>query len=132
MSIELDYPEFPYEDSPGWITWAQKPWNGVLVMVDGIPFKAGDKVTFDVSVYGDSTGQTLAAWTRGVVDVPADITSVGYTIPWDGVLDAITEGFISAFYTLDPVGGGEPTTSQEGMVWYSLRRPDGTVCGPDD
>lgn len=30
MSIELDFPEFPYAELPGGVTCGQKPWNGVL------------------------------------------------------------------------------------------------------
>ncbi|MGW0754004.1 hypothetical protein [Streptomyces sp. NPDC002587] len=131
MSIELDFPEFPFEEPPGSINCLQKPWNGVLVKVDQIPFTTGDKVTFDVTVYSDTTGQTLAAKTQGVVTVTADTTSVSYTIPWDGVLDAVTEGSITVFYTLTPADGSTPSTSQEAMVHYSRQQPGGTVCGPD-
>ncbi|AWZ05941.1 MULTISPECIES: hypothetical protein [unclassified Streptomyces] len=111
MSIALDFPEFPFEEPPGSINCLQKPWNGVLVKVDQIPFTAGDKVTFEVTVYSDTTtGQTLAAKTQGIVSVTADTTSVSYTIPWDGVLDAATEGSITVFYTLTPADGSTPST----------------------
>lgn len=130
MSIALDFPEFPFEEPPGSINCLQKPWNGVLVEVDHIPFTAGDKVTFDVTVYSDTTGQTLAAKTHGVVSVAADTTSVSYTIPWDGILDAVAEGSITVVYTLTPADGSTPSTSQEAMVQYSRQQPGGTVCGP--
>ncbi len=91
MPIELDFPEFPFEEAPGLIGCRQEPWNGVLVVVDHIPFTTGDKVTFDVTVCGDTDGQSVAAQTQGVVNVTADTTSVSYTIPWEGVLDAVTE-----------------------------------------
>lgn len=100
-------------------------------MVDHIPFTTGDKVTFDVTVCSDTSGQTLAAKTQGVVSVTADTTSVSYTIPWVGVLDAVTEGSITVFYTLTPADGSTPSISQEAMVQYSRQQPGGTVCGPD-
>ncbi|GHD75522.1 hypothetical protein ACFQL8_15060 [Streptomyces goshikiensis] len=131
MSIALDFPEFPFEEPPGSISCLQKPWNGVLVRVDHIHFTTGDKVTFDVTVYSDTAGQILAAKTQGVVRVTADTTSVSYTIPWDGVLDAVAEGSITVLYTLAPVDGSTPSTSQEAMVQYSRQQPGGTVCGPD-
>ncbi|KOG54645.1 hypothetical protein ADK75_13490 [Streptomyces virginiae] len=131
MSIALDFPEFPFEEPPGSINCRQKPWNGVLVVVDQIPFTTGDKVTFDITVCSDTTGHTLAAKTQGVVSVTADTTSVSYTIPWDGVLDAVIEGSITVFYTLTPADGSAPLTSQEAMVQYSRQQPGGTVCGPD-
>ncbi|MFB6518972.1 hypothetical protein [Streptomyces sp. NPDC056401] len=65
------------------------------------------------------------------MSVTADTTSVSYTIPWDGILDAVTEGSITVFYTLTPADGSTPSTSQEAMVQYSRRQPCGTVCGPD-
>ncbi|MDH6145288.1 MULTISPECIES: hypothetical protein [Kitasatospora] len=49
MSVALDFPEFPYAEFGG-ITCRQEPWNGVLVRVEEIPFKAGDKLTFHVTV----------------------------------------------------------------------------------
>ncbi|MFE2323441.1 hypothetical protein ACFXD5_05890 [Streptomyces sp. NPDC059385] len=131
MSIELDFPEFPYEDPPGRITWRQKPWNGVLVRVDRQSFKTGDKVTFDVVVRSDATGQTPAATIQGVVSISSDCASVDYTIPWTGVLDAVTEGSIIAWYTLTPANGGEPISSEAAIVDYSRLQPGGTVCGPD-
>ncbi|MCX5409845.1 hypothetical protein OHA37_39125 [Streptomyces sp. NBC_00335] len=131
MPVELDFPEFPFEEPPGSINCLQKPWNGVLVVVDHIPFTTGDKVTFDVTVCSDTSGQTLAAKTQGVVSVTADTTSVSYTIPWVGVLDAVTEGSITVFYTLTPADGSTPSISQEAMVQYSRQQPGGTVCGPD-
>ncbi|WP_416876396.1 hypothetical protein, partial [Kitasatospora sp. SC0581] len=72
MSVELDIPEFPHEEPPGEITCRQKPWNGVLVRVNQIPFKAGDKLTFDVTVRSDFQGQTPAAAVQGVVNIAAD------------------------------------------------------------
>lgn len=131
MSIELDFPEFPYEEPPDGITCRQKPWNGVLVRVDQIPFKTGDKVTFHVTVCSDATGQTLAAKTQGIVAITADTTSADYTIPWDGVLDAVAEGSIIAFYTLAPADGSAPSTSEAAIVRYSRQQPGGAVCGPD-
>ncbi|GGS15862.1 hypothetical protein Snoj_29840 [Streptomyces nojiriensis] len=132
MSVELDFPEFPYEEPPGGITCRQEPWNGVLVAVDQIPFKTGDKVTFHITVCSDATGQTPAAEIQGVASITADTTSASYTIPWDGVLDAVTEGSIIAFYTLTPADGSASSTSQEAIVRYSRQRPGGAVCGPDD
>ncbi|MGW6573537.1 hypothetical protein ACWGAN_15345 [Streptomyces sp. NPDC054945] len=132
MSIELDIPEFPYEEPPRGITCGQEPWNGVLLMVDRIPFRTGDKVTFHVTVHSDGSGQIVAARTQGVVSITADTTSVGWTIPWAGVLDTVSQGSISAFYTLAPADGSAPSTSQEAIVLYSRQRPDGTVCGPDN
>ncbi|MFD8141591.1 hypothetical protein [Streptomyces sp. NPDC059708] len=132
MSIELDFPEFPHEEPPAGITCRQEPWNGVLVRVDRIPFKAGDKVTFHVTVCSDDAGQTPAVTTRGVVSITADTASVGYTIPWNGVLDTVTEGSVIAFYTLTPADGGALSTSQDAIVRYSRHRHDGTVCGADD
>ncbi|MFD7554494.1 MULTISPECIES: hypothetical protein [unclassified Streptomyces] len=131
MSIELDFPEFPYEDPPGWITCRQKPWNGVLVRVDQQSFKAGDKVTFDVVVCSDAGGQTPVAEIQGVVSINTDTASVDYTIPWAGVLDAVTEGSILVWYTLTPANGGEPSTSEAAIVDYSRHQHGGTVCGPD-
>ncbi|MFI9325235.1 hypothetical protein ACIGXI_36425 [Kitasatospora aureofaciens] len=131
MSAELDFPEFPYEEPPYGITWWQKPWNGVLVRVDQIPFNAGDELTFHVTVCSDVHGQTSAATIQGVVSITADTTTVDYTIPWDGVLDAVTEGSITVFYTLTPSDGSEPTTSEGAIVQYSHRQPGGAVCGPD-
>lgn len=132
MSIELDFPEFPYAEPPGGITCQQKPWNGVLVRADQMLFKTGDTVTFHVTVCSDITGQTLAAADQGVVSITADTTSASYTIPWDGVLDTVTEGSIIAFYTLTPADGSAPSTSQEAIVRYSRQRPGGAVCGPDN
>ncbi|MEU9109859.1 hypothetical protein AB0D54_37140 [Streptomyces xanthophaeus] len=132
MSVELDVPEFAYEEPPAGITCQQKPWNGVLVWVDQIPFKTGDRITFDVTVWSDASGQTLAVEHQGLVVITADTTSASYTIPWDGVLDAVTEGSISAFYILTPAGGSAPLTSQEAIVRYSRQHPGGAVCGPDD
>ncbi|MCX4957396.1 hypothetical protein [Streptomyces virginiae] len=132
MSIELDFPEFPYEEPPGGITCRQKPWNGVLVVVDQIPFKTGDKVTFHITVCSDATGQTPAAEIQGVASITADTASAGYTIPWDGVLDAVTDGCIIAFYTLTPADGSPSSTSQEAIVRYSRQQPGGGACGPDD
>ncbi|MFI8500610.1 hypothetical protein ACIGFK_19240 [Streptomyces sp. NPDC085524] len=126
MSIENDFPEFPYEDPPGWITCRQKPWNGVLVRVDRQSFKAGDKITFDVTVCSDAAGPNPAAKIRGVVSVTADTTSADYTIPWAGVLDAVTEGSITAFYTLTPADGGGPLTSEAAIVDYSRHQLGGT------
>ncbi|MET9959647.1 hypothetical protein ABZ128_11370 [Streptomyces sp. NPDC006326] len=131
MSIELDFPEFPYEEPPGGITCRQKPWNGVLVVVDEIPFKTGDKVTFHITVCSDANGQIPAAEIQGVASITSDTTSAGYTIPWDGVLDAVTEGSIIAFYTLSPADGSRSSTSQEAIVRYSRQQPGG-VCGPDN
>lgn len=131
MSVELDIPEFPYEEPPGGITCRQKPWNGVLVRVDRIPFKAGDTLTFDVTVRGDLPGRTPAATVQGVVGITADTTTVDYTIPWDGVLDAVPEGSITVLYRLTPADGSKPTTSEAALVRYSRRQPSGTVCGPD-
>ncbi|ATZ24082.1 hypothetical protein ACFZBM_25420 [Streptomyces lavendulae] len=131
MPIELDFPEFPFEEAPGLIGCRQEPWNGVLVVVDHIPFTTGDKVTFDVTVCGDTDGQSVAAQTQGVVNVTADTTSVSYTIPWEGVLDAVTEGSIIASYCRTPVDGSTPSTSQEAIVRYSRQQSGGTVCGPD-
>lgn len=96
-------------------------------MVDHIRFTAGDTVTFDVTVRSDPDGQTLAAQTQGVVTVTADTTSVSCTIPWDGVLDAVTEGSIIVFYTRTPADGSAPSTSQEAIAQYSRRQPGGTV-----
>ncbi|MGW6978284.1 hypothetical protein ACWGE1_02355 [Streptomyces sp. NPDC054932] len=132
MSIELDFPEFPYEEPPSGITCWQKPWNGVLVMVDQIPFKTGDKVTFHITVCSDIAGHTPAVEIQGVANIAADTTSAGYTIPWDGVLDAVVEGSIIAFYTHTPADGSAPSTSQEAIVRYSRQQPDGAVCGPDN
>ncbi|MFE4482106.1 hypothetical protein, partial [Kitasatospora sp. NPDC056789] len=131
MSVELDIPEFPHEEPPGEITCRQKPWNGVLVRVDRIPFKAGDKLTFDVTVRSDFQGQTPAAAVQGVVNIAADTATVDYAIPWDGVLNAVTEGSIMVFYTLTPADGSKPTTSEGAIVRYSRRQPGGAVCGPD-
>ncbi|MFE9799755.1 hypothetical protein ACFYP6_12850 [Streptomyces goshikiensis] len=131
MSIALDFPEFPFEEPPGSISSLQRPWNGVLVRVDHIPFTTGDKVTFDVTVYSHAAGQTVAAKTQGVVRVTADTTSVSYTIPWEGVLDAVADGSITVFYTLTPADGSTSLTSQEAMVQYSRQQPGGTVCGPE-
>ncbi|MFD6936930.1 hypothetical protein ACFWAP_12380 [Streptomyces goshikiensis] len=130
MSIELDFPEFPYEEPPGWITCRHKPWNGVLVRVDYIPFKTGDKVTFDITVCSDTTRQTSTVKNQGVVSITADTTCASYTIPWDGVLDAVTDGSITAFYTLTPADGSEPSTSEAATVRYSRQQPGGAVCGP--
>lgn len=132
MSVELDFPEFPYEEPPAGITCQQEPWNGVLVTVDQIPFKTGDQVTFHVTVCSDYSGQTLAAETHGVVTITADTNSASYTIPWKGVLDAVTEGSIIACYTLTPVDGIPPLTSQEAIVRYSRQQRDGAVCCPDN
>ncbi|MFF3213045.1 hypothetical protein ACFYYB_20525 [Streptomyces sp. NPDC002886] len=131
MTIELDFPEFPFEEPPGGITCAQKPCNGILVVVDHIRFTAGDTVTFDVAVCSDPDGQNVTERTRGVVTVTADTTSVSYTIPWDGVLDAVIEGSIIVFYTRTPADGSAPSSSQEAIAQYSRRRPGGAVCGPD-
>ncbi|MFJ4188122.1 hypothetical protein [Kitasatospora sp. NPDC089509] len=131
MSVEPDFPEFPYEEPPHGITCWQKPWNGVLVRVDQIPCKAGDELTFDVTVCSDFHGQTPAATIQGIVSITADTTSADYTIPWDGVLDAVPEGSITVFYTLTPSDGSEPTTSEGTIVRYSRRQPGGDVCGPD-
>ncbi|MGR4880622.1 hypothetical protein ACIPUC_14505 [Streptomyces sp. LARHCF249] len=132
MSVELDFPEFPYEEPSGSITCWQKPWNGVLVVVDQIRFKTGDKVTFHITVCSDATGRTPAAEIQGVASITADTTSASYTIPWNGVLDAVTEGSIIAFYTLTPADGSPSSSSQEAIVRYSRQRPGGTVCGPDN
>ncbi|MFG2341808.1 hypothetical protein [Streptomyces yangpuensis] len=131
MCVELDIPEFPYEEPPSGITCAQKPWNGVLVQVDRIPFKAGDEVTFHITVCGDIAGHVPAAETQGVVSIAADTTSADWTIPWDGVLDRVTEGSVIAFYTLAPADGGAPSTSQEAIVRYSRQHPGGGACGAD-
>ncbi|MEU5812133.1 hypothetical protein [Streptomyces sp. NPDC047718] len=131
MSVELDFPEFPYEEPPHGITCRQKPWNGVLVRVDRIPFKAGDELTFDVTICSDFHAQTPAATNQGVVSITADTTTVDYTIPWDGVLDAVTEGSITVFYTLTTSNASEPTTSDSATVRYSRQQPSGAVCGPD-
>ncbi|MFD5463077.1 hypothetical protein ACFWIQ_09655 [Kitasatospora sp. NPDC127059] len=130
MSVELDIPEFPHEEPPGGITCWQKPWNGVLVRVDQIPFKAGDKLTFEVTVCSDFSGQTPAATIQGVVSITDDTTTVDYTIPWDGVLDAVHEGSITVFYSLTPADGSKPTTSEGAVVQYSRRQPGGAICGP--
>lgn len=132
MSIELDFPEFPYEEPPAGITCQQKPWNGVLVRVEQISFKTGDKVTFHVTVCSDDTGQTPAVKIQGVVSITADTTSASYTIPWNGVLDTVTTGSIIAFYTLTPADGSAPSTSQDAIVQYSRQHRDGTACGPDN
>ncbi|MFE1873092.1 hypothetical protein ACFW9N_19635 [Streptomyces sp. NPDC059496] len=105
MSIGLDFPEFLYEQPRGGITCWQKPRNGVLVVVDQMPFKTGDEVTFHITVCSDATGQTPAAEIQGVARITADTTSASYTIVWDGVLDAVTEGSVIAFYTLAPRRG---------------------------
>ncbi|MFJ9447888.1 hypothetical protein ACIRRH_39580 [Kitasatospora sp. NPDC101235] len=99
--------------------------------MDQIPFKAGDELTFNVTVCSDFHGQTSAATIQGVVSITADTTTVDYTIPWNGVLDAVTEGSITVFYTLTPSDGSEPTTSEGTIVQYSRRQPGGAVCGPD-
>ncbi|MGW6704525.1 hypothetical protein ACWGDE_06500 [Streptomyces sp. NPDC054956] len=132
MSIELDHPEFPYEEPPGRITCQQKPWNGVLVALDGIPLQRGDKVTFHVTVCSDAHGDTAAAEDRGIVSVTSDTTSAAYTIPWGGVLDTVTEGSIVAFYTVAPADGSAPSTSEAAIVRYSRLQPGGAICGPDD
>ncbi|MEV7174581.1 hypothetical protein AB0O18_33385 [Streptomyces sp. NPDC093224] len=85
----------------------------MLVVVDQMPFKSGDKVTFHVTVCGDDTGQTPAAEFQGVVSITADTTSASYTIHWNGVLDTVTEGSVIAFYTLTPADGSAPSTSRE-------------------
>ncbi|MEU9047162.1 MULTISPECIES: hypothetical protein [unclassified Kitasatospora] len=131
MLVALDHPEFPYAEPAHGITCWQKPWNGVLVRVDQIPFKAGDELTFDVTVCSDFHGPTPAATIKGVVSITADTTTVDYTIPWDGVLDAVTEGSLTVSYTLTPSDGSEPTTSEGAMVRYSRRQRVGAVCGPD-
>ncbi|MFJ9773040.1 hypothetical protein ACIRVF_17675 [Kitasatospora sp. NPDC101157] len=131
MSVEFDIPEFPDEEPPHGITCREKPWNGVLVRVDRIPFRAGDKVTFDVMVCGDFHGQTPAATVQGVVAVAADTTTVHYTIPWDGVLDVVPEGSVAVCYSLTPADGSKPTTSESALVLYSRRQPGGAVCGPE-
>ncbi|MFI5671087.1 hypothetical protein [Streptomyces sp. NPDC051704] len=101
--------------------------------MDQIPFKTGDKVTFHVTVCSDVTGQTPAAEIQGVASITADTTRAGYTIPWDGVLDAVPEGSIIAFYTLTPADGSPSSTSQEAIVRYSRRQPGGGgICGPDN
>ncbi|MEU3778372.1 hypothetical protein AB0F11_35255 [Streptomyces sp. NPDC032472] len=132
MSIELDFPDFPYAETPGGITCWQKPWNGVLVVVDQMPFKTGDEVTFHIAVCSDAAGETPAAEIQGVARITADTTSADYTIPWDGVLDAVTEGSIIAFYTLTPADGSASSTSQEAIVRYSRQGSGGGVCGPDN
>ncbi|MFD7729633.1 hypothetical protein ACFV6F_04490 [Kitasatospora phosalacinea] len=121
MSIELDYPEFPYEEPVGWISCRQEPWNGVLVRVAQLSFRTGDQLTFDVTVCSDFPGQTSAATIQGVVSITSDTTSADYTIPWDGVLDTVTEGSITVFYTLTPADGSAPTTSQAAEIRYSCR-----------
>ncbi|MFD8749376.1 hypothetical protein ACFV0O_00090 [Kitasatospora sp. NPDC059577] len=131
MPVEFDIPEFPDEEPPGQIGCRQKPWDGVLVRVDRIPFKAGDELTFDVTICGDVLGQIPAATVQGVVSITADTTTVDYTIPWGGVLDAVPEGSITVFYSLAPAGGGRPTTSETAVVRYSRRQPGGAVCGPN-
>ncbi|MFE3791846.1 hypothetical protein [Streptomyces goshikiensis] len=122
MSIALDFPEFPFEEPPGSITCQQKPWNGVLVRVDHYRSRPATR--------SPSTSRSTAkpAKSRGVT---ADTTSVSYTIPWEGALDAVAEGSITVFYTLTPADGSTPSTSQEAMVQYSRRQPGGTVCGPE-
>ncbi|MFE7529816.1 hypothetical protein ACFU7Y_29490, partial [Kitasatospora sp. NPDC057542] len=97
--------------------------------MDQLPFKAGDQLTFDVTVCGDFPGQTPAATIQGVVNITADTTTVDFTIPWDGVLDSVTEGSITVSCTLTPADGSEPTTSQAAGVRYSRRQPGGAVCG---
>ncbi|MEU8134969.1 hypothetical protein [Streptodolium elevatio] len=125
MSVESDHPEFPYEEPPHGITYRQRPWDGVLVMVDGLPFNAGDTITFDVTVCSDADGQVVAATAQGVVRLMARTTTVSYTIPWNGVLDAVAEGSIVASYTHTPAGGGEPATSESAIVGYSRRQSGG-------
>ncbi|MFD7915652.1 hypothetical protein ACFV30_33915 [Streptomyces sp. NPDC059752] len=132
MSIGLDFPEFLYEQPRGGIICWQKPWNGVLVVVDQMPFKTGDEVTFHITVCSDATGQTPAAEIQGVARITADTTSASYTIGWDGVLDAVTEGSVIAFYTLAPAEGSASSTSQEAVVRCFRQRPGGAVCGPDN
>ncbi|WP_280914379.1 hypothetical protein [Streptomyces sp. SPB4] len=66
------------------------------------------------------------------MSITADTTSASYTVPWYGVLDAVTKGSISAYYTLTPADGGAPSTSQDALVQYSRQQRDGTVCGPDN
>ncbi|MER7756813.1 hypothetical protein [Kitasatospora sp. NPDC097643] len=131
MSVESDIPEFPGEEPVGWITCRHRPWDGVLVRAGRIPFAAGDEVAFDVTVCGDVDGRIPAAMVRGVVSVTADTTAVDYTIPWDGVLDAVVEGSITVSYSLAPAGGGGPAVSESAVVRYSRRGPGGAVCGPE-
>ncbi|MFE2527400.1 hypothetical protein ACFXEL_24490 [Streptomyces sp. NPDC059382] len=38
---------------------------------------------------------------------------------------------ITVFHTLAPADGSTPSTTQEAMIQYSRRQPDGTVCDPD-
>lgn len=66
------------------------------------------------------------------MSIIADTTSAGYTIPWDGVLDAVTEGSIIAFYSHTAGDGSVPASSQEAIVQYSRQQPGGGVCDPDD
>ncbi|MFF9646622.1 hypothetical protein [Kitasatospora aureofaciens] len=76
--------------------------------------------------------QSPAVTIEGVVGVTADTTTVDYTIPWGGVLDAVDEGSSTVFYSLVPADGGKPTTSEGASVRYSRRLPSGAVCGPDN
>ncbi|MFH9355291.1 hypothetical protein [Kitasatospora sp. NPDC017646] len=99
--------------------------------MDRIPFKAGDELTFHVTLCSDSYGHTPAATIQGVVSITADTTTVDYTIPWDGVLNAVPEGSIMVFYTPPPSDGSEPPTSESAIVRYSRRQPGDIVCGPD-
>lgn len=90
-------PELELRGPRGWLRRSSCPSGGrtrrygVLVVVDQIPFKSGDKVAFRVTVCGDDTGQTPAAEFQGVVSITADTTSASYAIPWNGVLDTVTE-----------------------------------------
>ncbi|MFJ7776916.1 hypothetical protein [Streptomyces yangpuensis] len=131
MAVALDIPEFPHGEPPSGITCAQKPWDGVLVQVEGIPFEAGDEVTFHITVCSDLAGHVPAAETQGVVRIAAGTASVDWSVPWDGVLDTATAGSLIAFYTLAPADGGAPSTSQEAIVRYSRQHPDGGACGTD-
>ncbi|MFE6050424.1 hypothetical protein ACFQ6N_06705 [Kitasatospora sp. NPDC056446] len=92
MPVELGIPEFPHEELPGGITCRHKPWNGVLVRVDRIPFEAGDGLAFDVTVCNDAHGRIPAATIRHVVDITADTTTVDYTIPIDSAADSSLAG----------------------------------------
>ncbi|KPI06606.1 hypothetical protein OV450_3718 [Actinobacteria bacterium OV450] len=77
-------------------------------MVDQIPFKTGDKVTSHITVCSDANERIPAAEIQGVASITSDTTSASYTIPWSGVLDAVTEGSIVALYTLTPPTAARP------------------------
>lgn len=128
MPTDLGVPEFPSASFWGVVNCRSEPWRGVPVTLKR-PFKAGDKITFNVVVAAGYEPGLPGVQTQDVITVAADTSEASYTIPWEGVLDSVTKGIIRVWCSLTPAPSGTESRSRQAEVSYNRETPGG-ICAP--